>query len=111
MSQLTLQQAFDLAVKQHQAGQLPQAEQLYRQILAQEPRHADALHMLGLIAHQVGRHDVAVDLIRQAIVLQPQFSGSLQQSRRRLEGSGATRCSHRSLSAGHRTQIQLCRSL
>ena len=55
MSQLTIQQAFDLAVRHHQAGHLQQAEQLYRQILAQQPGHADALHMLGLIAHQLGR--------------------------------------------------------
>jgi predicted O-linked N-acetylglucosamine transferase (SPINDLY family) len=50
---------------------LPQAEQLYRQILAHQPQHADAMHQLGLIAYQVGQSDIAVDLIRRAIALNP----------------------------------------
>jgi tetratricopeptide (TPR) repeat protein len=71
MAQLTIQQAFDLALQHHQAGRLQEAEQLYRQVLAQQPERADAMHNLGLIAHQVGRNDVAVELIRRAIVLNP----------------------------------------
>ncbi|NQU26449.1 MAG: tetratricopeptide repeat protein [Candidatus Nealsonbacteria bacterium] len=31
----------------HEAGNLGGAEELYRRILATEPRHADALHLLG----------------------------------------------------------------
>ena len=70
---LPLEQAYDLALKHHEAGRLPEAEALYRQILAQQPRHAVALELLGVIAHQVGKNDVAVDLIRQAIALEPNF--------------------------------------
>jgi tetratricopeptide (TPR) repeat protein len=55
-----------------QAGRLPQAEACYRQILAVQPGHADALHLLGVVAYQVGRHDVAVELIGQAIKLNGQ---------------------------------------
>jgi protein O-GlcNAc transferase len=68
---VTTLQAFELALQHHQAGRLAYAEELYRKILAQQPDHADALHLLGVIAHQVGRHDVAVDLIRKALVLIP----------------------------------------
>ena len=64
---MTLQQAIDLAFTHHQAGRLADAEGLYRQILANVPEQPDALHLLGVIASQVGRHDAAVDLIRQAI--------------------------------------------
>ncbi|MGD0768976.1 MAG: tetratricopeptide repeat protein [Tepidisphaeraceae bacterium] len=71
MAQLTIQQAFDLALQHHQAGRLRQAEQLYRQVLAQQSEHAGAMHFLGVIAHQVGRNDVAVELIRRAIALNP----------------------------------------
>jgi tetratricopeptide (TPR) repeat protein len=39
----------------------------YRSILAAEPDHADALHLLGVLANQMGRHEVAADLIRRAI--------------------------------------------
>ncbi len=51
----------------HQAGQLKEAEGLYRQILAVEPNHADGLHLLGVIAHQTGHNETAVNLIGQAI--------------------------------------------
>jgi len=55
----------------HQAGRIPQADKLYRQILAQQPKHAGALQYLGMIAHQLDRNDIAVDLIRQAIAVKP----------------------------------------
>jgi predicted O-linked N-acetylglucosamine transferase (SPINDLY family) len=71
MAPLTIQQAFNLAAQYHRAGQLKEAEQLYRQVLARQPAHIDAIHNLGLIAHQTGRNDVAVDLIRRAIALRP----------------------------------------
>lgn len=51
----------------HQAGRLNEAERLYLQILQADPHHADALHFLGVLAHQIGRHDMAVDLIGRAI--------------------------------------------
>ena len=51
----------------HQAGRLNEAERLYLQILKIDPGHADALHLLGVLAHQVGRNDLAVDLIGRAI--------------------------------------------
>jgi predicted O-linked N-acetylglucosamine transferase (SPINDLY family) len=74
MPQITIEQAFDLALRQHRAGRLREAENLYRQILAQRPAHVDALHFLGVIAHQMGRNDIAVDLIRRAIALRPSYA-------------------------------------
>ena len=50
-----------------QAGRLLEAEACYQQALAAEPDHPDALHLLGVVAYQSGRHDLAVALIRQAI--------------------------------------------
>ena len=55
------------ATGHHQAGRLNDAEQLYRRILQADPLHADALHLLGVLAHQVGRNDDAVALIEKAI--------------------------------------------
>jgi tetratricopeptide (TPR) repeat protein len=60
---------FAVAQRHHQAGQLAQAEQAYRQILAIDPRHADSLHLLGGIALQTGHNEAATDLIRKAIAL------------------------------------------
>jgi Flp pilus assembly protein TadD len=56
-------------LKHQQAGRLADAEGFYRQVLAVQPDQPDALHLLGVIAHQVGRHDLAVELIGQAIKL------------------------------------------
>jgi len=66
-----LDQSLEIAIRHHQAGQLPQAEQLYRQVLAQDPNHATALHHLGLIALQAGQSQAAADLIGRAIALKP----------------------------------------
>ncbi len=63
-------QDFHLAVQHHQAGRLAEAERLYRRSLAGNPKHADSLHLLGLVSCQTGRFEDAVTLIRQAIRLE-----------------------------------------
>jgi tetratricopeptide (TPR) repeat protein/SAM-dependent methyltransferase len=55
------------AIKHHEAGQLDQAEALYREIVRVDPGHADALHLLGVAAHQKSDHPNGVHFIRQAI--------------------------------------------
>jgi Flp pilus assembly protein TadD len=71
---LTTKQAMDLAIQHHQAGRLREAEQLYRQILARQPKHIHAMHYLGVIAYQTQRHDMAIDLIRQALAMMPNYA-------------------------------------
>ncbi len=53
------------------AGRLPDAEVAYRRVLAADPEHPGALHLLGVVADQVGKHEVAVELIRRAITKKP----------------------------------------
>jgi len=67
--QMTLQQQLESAVLHHRAGRLAEAERIYRQVLAQQPDHADALHLLGVLAGQTGRSDLAVELLRRAITI------------------------------------------
>ncbi len=55
----------------HMAGQLAEAEHVYRQVIAAVPRHAEALHALGALALQSGNAAVADTLLRQAIGLRP----------------------------------------
>ena len=59
------------AVDHHQAGELAQAQELYEQILAREPTHADALQYFGILCQQRGDSGQAEHLIRQAIAVRP----------------------------------------
>jgi len=62
----------DEGIKRHQAGRLQDAQEIYRSILNKQPGQPDALHLMGVIAHQIGRHRVAVNLIGEAIKSNPQ---------------------------------------
>jgi tetratricopeptide (TPR) repeat protein/SAM-dependent methyltransferase len=57
------------AVAYHQRGQMAEAEKLYRQILAVNPWHAEALHFSGVAALQQGRLENAANLIAQSLSL------------------------------------------
>lgn len=59
------------ALLHHREGRWREAERLYREILRGEPDNIDALHYLGVIAHQAGRHDAAIALIEKAAALRP----------------------------------------
>ncbi|MCH7539691.1 MAG: tetratricopeptide repeat protein [Proteobacteria bacterium] len=59
--------ALTAALEHHRAGRLKEAEAIYRRVLEVQPRHADALHLLGVAAHHAGRPAEAVDLIGKAI--------------------------------------------
>ena len=68
---LTLEQALELASQHHKAGRLPESEAIYQQILKENPEQVDAVHMLGVLAYQVGKHELAIELITKATTLQP----------------------------------------
>ena len=88
MPELTLQQAYELAVQQHRAGQWADAEQLYRQILAIAPEQPETLHHYGVLAFQLGRADEAFRLIDQALALQPASVEALCDRGEMLRASG-----------------------
>jgi hypothetical protein len=60
-----------LANRAEEAGRLDEAEQLAVHILRAAPREPDALHLAGIVAFRRDRHDQAVTLIEQAILLNP----------------------------------------
>ena len=72
--QLTIQQAIRLAMQHHSAGELSKAESMYQQILNAEPNQPDALHLLGVIAYQGGKSNVAVEMITSAIAIRPDYA-------------------------------------
>ena len=57
------------AIGHHRAGRVAEAESVYRQILAIDARHADSLHLLGMIAYQGGRSEAAIAMIQKAIAI------------------------------------------
>jgi tetratricopeptide (TPR) repeat protein len=67
------QQALQSAMAQHQAGNLMQAEALYKQVLRAMPKQPDALHLLGLIAKQKGDFKTAVQLMKQSLAENPNY--------------------------------------
>ena len=65
------------ARQQHKAGELESAERGYREILVSEPRQPDALHLLGVIAHQCDRNEEAIGLLTQATEARTGFTQAL----------------------------------
>jgi tetratricopeptide (TPR) repeat protein len=57
------------ALRHLQAGQLAKAQGFCRQARAIDPRNSDASHLLGVVAHQTGHPEDAIDLIGRAIAL------------------------------------------
>src|SRR5882724_3711315 len=60
---------FAAAVQHFQGRCLDEAERACRDVLTFDRNHAQALHLLGLIAHQSGRPDAALDFIGRALAL------------------------------------------
>lgn len=67
----TIPEMLTLALQYHRTGQLAQAEQLYQQVLSQQPHQATALHLLGVIAYQQGQLSMALDYYQRSIALEP----------------------------------------
>ena len=83
-----LQQKLLQAFALHKAGQLVEAEPLYKTILQAAPEHFDALHMLGVIHLQTGRNEEALDLIGQAVGINPTAPVALNNHGNALQALG-----------------------
>ena len=55
----------------HRLGRLSEAQAIYEEILGVEPRHFDALHLLGLIAARTGNPGRAAALLGKAVEIDP----------------------------------------
>jgi tetratricopeptide (TPR) repeat protein len=102
MTQATIEQAMQIAMRHHRNGQLAIAEDIYLKVLAQRPDHPDALHLLGVIAGDAGKTDAGIQLIRRAIAINPgvaDYHSNLGNALARLgkldEAIAAHRCAMR----------------
>lgn len=59
--------SLELAIEHHKSGRFRDAEVIYANILKSQPDNPDALHMLGVLAHQQGNNTLAAKLIEKAI--------------------------------------------
>lgn len=71
MTTLSSSSTLQLAVQYHQANQLAQAEQIYHQVLPEQPNHPEALYGLGLLAQQNGKFQSAEHFLNAAVQMQP----------------------------------------
>jgi tetratricopeptide (TPR) repeat protein/2-polyprenyl-3-methyl-5-hydroxy-6-metoxy-1,4-benzoquinol methylase len=69
--ELTIEQTLQQAITAHQAGQLEEAEALYRGILEVHPQHPDANHNLGVLAVSVNQTETALPLFKTALNASP----------------------------------------
>ncbi|MBF0455103.1 MAG: tetratricopeptide repeat protein [Magnetococcales bacterium] len=68
-SQLSIEEAYAQAVDHFNAKRYHEADQLCTAIIQLVPNQIDTINLLGVIAQQVNRHDLAVELFQRAINL------------------------------------------
>jgi protein O-GlcNAc transferase len=90
-------QLLNAALAHHQAGRLADAKALYTRILSRQPKHADALHFMGLLACQIGQSDAGITLMRESIAAYPSpiyynNLGNALRDARKLEDAVAAYC-------------------
>ncbi len=66
-----IESLFEESVEKHRAGDLTGAAVGYAAVLKEDSRHANAWHFAGLIAHQMGNSDNALQQIKYAIEIDP----------------------------------------
>ena len=69
-----LQHSLTLAQRHHAVGELSEAKGIYRKILRDAPNHPITLHLMGVIAYQNRENDVALDFIKKALIIKPDYA-------------------------------------
>jgi tetratricopeptide (TPR) repeat protein len=64
---MILEQTLQTAITHHKAGELENAEQLYRSILSEQTNHPDANHNLGVLLKQYDKADSALPFFKRAL--------------------------------------------
>jgi predicted TPR repeat methyltransferase len=68
---LTVGEAIGLAIQLQQSEQFAAAAEIYKHVLEMKPNCAEALHFSGILEHQRGRSDAAVERIQRSLALEP----------------------------------------
>jgi tetratricopeptide (TPR) repeat protein len=68
---MNIDENIQLALKYHQSGNLSEAENIYSEILRDEPNNLYALHYLGILYYQLRNYDSAIKYIKKVLELNP----------------------------------------
>jgi predicted O-linked N-acetylglucosamine transferase (SPINDLY family) len=68
---ISTEQTLKMGVQFHEARRFDEARNCYRKVLRSDPAHADANHLLGLVAYQQGNHEAAIEQINRALSKRP----------------------------------------
>ena len=69
-----LQYSLTLAQRHYAVGELEEAKGIYLKILRDAPNHPIALHLMGVIAYRNRENDVALDFIKKALIIKPDYA-------------------------------------
>ena len=71
---LTIEETFSLAIKNHREGKTDIAQELYNQILKIDPNNSEALNNLGVIFQGLGENQKAKGCFEKAIKINPNYA-------------------------------------
>ena len=74
---LTIEETFNLAVKNHQNNNIQDAQNYYHEVLEINPSHSQALNNLGIIFKGLGEHQRAKSYFEKAIEINPNYVDAL----------------------------------
>jgi tetratricopeptide (TPR) repeat protein len=73
---MNVNKAIKSALEHHRSGDLQQAENIYREILKDEPNNYATLHFLGILQYQLRNYDSAIEYIEKALQINPEDTGA-----------------------------------
>jgi predicted TPR repeat methyltransferase len=88
---LTIDEAFDMALRLHKGGHHASAETLYRRIIHARPTHVDAMTYYGLLCHQQHRREEAAGLLTRVVDTAPDNADAHNNLGNVLDGLGRKR--------------------
>ena len=71
---LTIEETFNLAFKNHQENKTDIAQDLYHQVLKIDPNHTDTHNNLGVIFQKLGENQKAKECYEKAIAINPNYA-------------------------------------
>jgi tetratricopeptide (TPR) repeat protein len=76
MTQISVDRALQIAAEQRRSGRFADAENIFRQIIAQFPSHVGAIHELAVTLAQQRKLEESLQLLRRVIQLAPTSPGA-----------------------------------